>query len=209
MYRKLSDDRLNDMLRAGIDEFAEKGFAGASLANIAKRAGLSVGVIYKYYEEKESFFLECVRYSLNDLNNVLTEVAGKSDSLEESLRSVVKTLIAYSHENRNINRIYNEIASGRGDMSVMLAREIEDISALVYTDLVRKAKESGMCRSDADPALFAFFFDSLFMMLQFSYSCEYYRERLKLYCGEEIFEDDGKMERELMRFLNGALGVTG
>ena len=46
-------------------------------------------------------------------------------------------------------------------------------------------------------------------MLQFSYSCEYYRERLKLYCGEEIFEDDEKMEKELIRFLNGALGVTG
>ncbi|MCR4961602.1 MAG: TetR/AcrR family transcriptional regulator [Lachnospiraceae bacterium] len=207
MYKKLSDEKINNMLRFGISEFADKGFGGASLSSIAGKAGISVGVIYKYFEDKESFFLECVRYSLKDLNNVLTGVAAESDSLKDSIKDLVHTLILYSREHEEENRLYSEIVSGRSEMSVMLAREIEEISAMVYTDLVRKAMDEGMCRKDADPSLFAFFFDNIFMMIQFSYNCEYYRERLKLYCGDSIFEDDERMETELIRFINGALGV--
>ena len=48
-------------------------------------------------------------------------------------------------------------------------------------------------RRDMDPRLFAFFFDNLLMMLQFSYCCDYYRARLALYCGEDR-EDLGRME---------------
>ena len=104
--------------------------------------------------------------------------------------------------------MYHEITGiATAQFSGDLAEEVEGLSALVYTDLLRKAQENHMCREDADPALFAFFFDSLFMMLQFSYACEYYRERLKLYCGVDIFDDDERVERELVKFLAAALGV--
>ena len=208
MYKKLSDEKLDALIAAGIQEFAENGYVGARLGAIANRAGISVGVIYKYYADKDALFLECVRYSLQALTDALKEVAFKSDDVFESLSSVVRTLIEHAKAHQEINRMYHEITGvGTSKFSTMLAEEVEGISALVYTDLIRKAQENGTCRKDADPALFAFFFDSLFMMIQFSFTCDYYRERLKLYCGEDIFEDDEKVERELMKFLAGALGI--
>ena len=208
MYKKLSDEKLDALIAAGIQEFAENGYVGARLGAIANRAGISVGVIYKYYADKDALFLECVRYSLQALTDALKEVAFKSDDVFESLSSVVRTLIEHAKAHQEINRMYHEITGvGTSKFSTMLAEEVEGISALVYTDLIRKAQENGTCRKDADPALFAFFFDSLFMMIQFSFTCDYYRERLKLYCGEDIFEDDERVERELMKFLAGALGI--
>ncbi len=208
MYKKLSDEQIQIIIDSGITEFADKGFVGANLAHIAKNAGVSVGVIYKYYKDKEDLFLACVRYGLKALTEALKEVAFKSDDLEESIRSVVRTLIKHSKENMAVNRMYNEITSGGAkQFAVMLAEEIEGISALVYTDLLRKAKEEGMCDEDIEPDSFAFFIDNLFMMLQFSYSCDYYRERFKLYCGEDAVKKDKRMEDELVRFIGGALGV--
>ncbi|MBO4901404.1 MAG: TetR/AcrR family transcriptional regulator [Lachnospiraceae bacterium] len=208
MHKRLSDDKLNALIEAGIQEFATNGYGGARLSAIAARAGISVGVIYKYYADKETLFLACVRYSLQALTDALMDVAGKSDDVFESLRSVVRTLISHAKEHQEINRMYHEITGvGASHFSAMLSKEVEEISAMVYTDLIRKAQEMGMCRTDADPALFAFFFDSLFMMVQFSYSCEYYQRRLELYCGKDIFRDDEKMEEELMKFLSGALGL--
>ena len=55
-----------------------------------------------------------------------------------------------------------------------------------------------------EPQLFAFFFDNLLMMLQFSYSCEYYQERMQIFCGEAALEDT-KMADRLTRFLLGAM----
>lgn len=206
MYKRLSDEKLDQLISAGIREFAEKGYDKANLSTIARHAGISVGVIYKYYQDKEALFLACVRFSLEALTNALKEVAFKSDDFEESIKGVIHTLIVHAKEHEDINRMYHEItAGGARQFSKMLAEEVEGISALVYTDLVRKAQEDGVCRKDIDPAMFAFFFDNLFMMMQFSYSCEYYRERLKLYCGEDIFNQDDKIEEELLKFLLGAL----
>lgn len=208
MYKRLSEDKLSELISAGIAEFSEKSYEKASLSSIAKRAGISVGVIYKYYEDKDAFFLACVKSCLEDLNNVLKDVAVKSDNLKESMDSVIKALITHAKEHRDINRMYHEITSkGAGRFAKSLAEEVEGISALVYTDLIRKAQEEGMCRKDADPKLFAFFFDNLFMMIQFSFCCEYYMERLKLYCGDDIFEKDELIAYELGKFLFGALGI--
>ena len=49
--------------------------------------------------------------------------------------------------------------------------------------------------------------DNLLMMLQFSYSCEYYKERMKIFCGEEIMDDDERMIEAFMNFMKAALGV--
>ena len=54
-----------------------------------------------------------------------------------------------------------------------------------------------------DPRLFAFFFDNLLMMLQFSYCCDYYRARFALYGGGSLPEE-GLVERELLKFLESA-----
>ncbi len=208
MYRKLSDEKLDALITAGIAEFSERGYQGARLSEIAKRAGISVGVIYKYYADKDALFLSCVRDSLQALRDALKDVAFRSDDLVDSLRSVIRALIRHAKEHKEINRMYHEITScGAEGFSAMLAEEVEGISALVYTDLIRKAQENHACREDADPAAFAFFFDSIFMMIQFSFCCTYYRERLKLYCGADIFEDEERIETELIRFLSGALGA--
>ena len=208
MYRKLSEDKLQKIIEAGIVEFADEGFNRANLNRIAKNAGVSVGVIYKYYADKQALFLACVRHSLSALRDALKEVAFKSDDLHASIQSVVRTLIRHSKSNEYVNRMYHEITVGaNAEFTKALSDEVEGISALVYTDLLRKAKDEGMCRQDLDPQMFAFFFDNLFMMIQFSYSCEYYRERIKLYCGDDILKDDARIEGELVKFLSGALGL--
>ena len=208
MYRRLSEEQLNTLTEAAINEFGDKGYERANLGNIARTAGMSVGVIYKYYADKEALFLACVKHCLKALTEALKDVAFKSNDVKESIRSVIHTLIIHSREHQNINRMYHEITSGGArQFAAELAQEVEGISALVYTDLIRKAQCEHQCREDADAALFAFFFDNLFMMLQFSYSCDYYRERLKLYCGEDIFSEDGKVEEELTKFMLGAIGI--
>ena len=54
MYKKLEEETIDDILEAGIDEFIEKGLQGAVMSGIAKKSGVSVGVIYKYFTDKNS-----------------------------------------------------------------------------------------------------------------------------------------------------------
>ena len=101
--------------------------------------------------------------------------------------------------------MYNVITSGRSQKyASVYAKEIESLSSKVYTEFIEKAIRDKDIRDDINPRLFAFFFDNLLMMLQFSYSCDYYKERAKIYCGEDIFNNDEKVVAELLKFLESA-----
>ncbi|WP_084398915.1 TetR/AcrR family transcriptional regulator [Henriciella aquimarina] len=53
-------DRINQVLDAAADCFVEYGFHRAGMSKIAKRAGMSVGHIYHYFESKEAIIAAIV-----------------------------------------------------------------------------------------------------------------------------------------------------
>ena len=206
MYKKLEQSMITSILETGIDEFAERGLDRANINTIAKKAGVSVGVIYKYFGDKDKFFLECLKHSLSCLDSVLQEAAECETDVLSGIRGVVRALIEHAREHPNHNAMYNEISSGRCKRYAgELAREIESRTAEVYARLLENARLAGRTDPEMDSRMFAFFIDNLFMMLQFSYSCDYYRERARIFCGEDALDNTEKMTEEFMRFVRSAL----
>ncbi len=52
-FQRIDDDRKNIILEAGIEEFSSKGYENANINIIAKNAGISIGLMYKYFSTKE------------------------------------------------------------------------------------------------------------------------------------------------------------
>ena len=205
MLKKLTDEKIVEILEVGIAEFAEKGLDGANINVIAQKAGISVGVLYKYYKDKEDFFLACLRRSLGVLESVLRDVMSGEDKILARAEKMIRAVQYHSRKHSNYINMYNEITAGSGKkFAPVLAAEIEGMTSRTYTGFIAKAAEDGDIRDDIDPRLFAFFFDNLLTMLQFSYCCGYYRERAKLYFGEDVLEDDEKVVSELLKFLESA-----
>lgn len=204
MYRKLDDEMVNNLLESGISEFAENGFDKANIADIARRSGLSVGVIYKYFGDKDGFFLACVRHSLQLLDEVLSTAVSEDRDIYSNMEMVIRALVINAAEHKNYYVMYHEItAGGCRKFAKQLAEEIEQVSAKAYGTLIEDARRKGLVRQDIDAKMFAFFFDNLLMMLHFSLSCDYYIERMKIYCGKEPSEDE--LVNELMKFVKSAL----
>ena len=204
MYKKLDDEILNNILESGIDEFVDRGFSGANMRGIAQRAGVSVGVIYKYFSDKDSFFRACLDHSLQLLDNVLAEAIKEEDDIDSCIRNIVYALVRHSEQHSNYNAMYNEITAGGCRVyAAEFVKEIETRSAQVYSRLIARAQAQGRISKDADSGVLAFFFDNLLMMLQFSFSCEYYRERMKIFCGESADKED--IAEYMITFIEKAL----
>lgn len=204
MLKKLTDDKLAEILEVGIVEFAEKGPEAANINVIAKKAGISVGVLYKYYENKEMFFKACLKRSLGVLESVLQCITEGDDKLLVRAEKIIRAVLFYSREHSNYIKMYNVITSGSSQKYASIyAKEIESLTSKIYTEFIEKAIKNNDIRDDINPKLFAFFFDNLLMMLQFSYSCDYYMERAKIY-SEDIFNDDEKVVKELLKFIESA-----
>jgi AcrR family transcriptional regulator len=60
------DERPEEILAAALDVFGEQGYARAKLEDIAKRAGVSKGTIYLYFESKDELFRALVRSRVTD-----------------------------------------------------------------------------------------------------------------------------------------------
>ncbi|HYE42134.1 MAG TPA: TetR/AcrR family transcriptional regulator [Caulobacteraceae bacterium] len=60
-WRRRKEARPAEIVEAAFAVFAEKGFAAARLDEIARRAGVSKGALYLYFETKEDLFRAVVR----------------------------------------------------------------------------------------------------------------------------------------------------
>lgn len=60
-WQRRKEARPADIAAAALAVFAEKGFAGARIEEIAKRAGISKGTLYLYYPGKADLFRAVVR----------------------------------------------------------------------------------------------------------------------------------------------------
>lgn len=204
MLKKLSAEQLERLLEAGVEEFALHGPAGANMRAIAERAGISVGALYKYYDGKDGFFRACLGRSLEALEAVLAEVTAEEAGFKEYARRIIRALLRFSREHAGYVRLYCTLAASGGEEAVKLAGEIEGITARLYTRYIAAGQAGGDLRRDMEPGMFAFFFDSLLMMVQFAGCCDYYRERFRLYCGGNPEDQPDRLERELLKFYESA-----
>lgn len=54
------DERRQALLNAALDEFFERGFTAARMDDIARRAGLSKGTLYLYFDSKDALFIALI-----------------------------------------------------------------------------------------------------------------------------------------------------
>ena len=205
LFDKIPEAKRKRILDAATDEFATYGFENTSIQQIAKRAEISVGSVYKYFENKEELFAMVVKENLSLLEELLLHHSSSDEDIMIKAESVLKELLKFSKKHPQLIKLYCAITTGSNvELSRMLAERIASISAKIYTDVIKKAQQTGDVRSDVDPRVFAFLLDNIFTMLQFSISCDYYKERLKVYIGENEEIQDELLVKQTLKFIKAA-----
>jgi AcrR family transcriptional regulator len=60
-FQRRKEDRPQEITAAAFEVFAEKGYAAARVEEVARRAGVSKGLLYLYFKTKEALFKAVVR----------------------------------------------------------------------------------------------------------------------------------------------------
>src|ERR1700757_1534180 len=76
-WRRRKDARPAEILTAALDCFAERGFAATRLDDVARRAGVTKGTLYLYFDSKEELFKAVVRRALLPNIGGLEVITGK------------------------------------------------------------------------------------------------------------------------------------
>ncbi|NLC53972.1 MAG: TetR/AcrR family transcriptional regulator [Firmicutes bacterium] len=205
-FRKLPADKQEKILQTAILEFAEHGFEGANINVIAKKAGISVGSMYKYFKNKHELYMMTVSISVAKLNTALNEIINLKMDFLRTVEQIIRAIQLHSRENIYLTKLYNQMTTENNTEFVQkIVAQMEGLTAQLYAAFIEEAQKNGAARRDIDPRYFAFFLDNLFILLQFSYTCEYYKERLKMFVGDDVFADDELLVEQMMKFVKGAL----
>ena len=80
-FDRISEERRERILEVGTEEFSSKGYENANINVIAKNAGISIGLMYKYFATKEDLFITCIQRGMRILSQVIEEIMASDDKL--------------------------------------------------------------------------------------------------------------------------------
>ncbi len=101
LSRRTREKRIkrDEILRAAKVVFAERGFDGAVLDEIAWLAEFSKGAIYGYFKNKEDLFISLIDEELNKLSKITKAVVESSASPIEKIKALVQRSLAFFESN--------------------------------------------------------------------------------------------------------------
>ena len=134
------------MVEAASALFAEHGFGGVSMDDIAKASGITKPMLYAYFDSKEGLFAACAQEAGEELRDQLREVSERRDlAPDQRLWEGIQRLFAFVEENHDSWLLLypdGALASGSIGSGAIAAR---DAMADLLTQLfMRTARERGL-----------------------------------------------------------------
>jgi AcrR family transcriptional regulator len=143
-WRRRKNARPEEILSAALEAFADRGFAATKLEDVARRAGVTKGTIYLYFENKDALFKALVRQTIVPViaqgEAIAQAFTGSARDLferlvreywrlvgETSLSSIPRLMIAEAGNFPELARFYYEEVVTRGHrlMAGVLERGIK------------------------------------------------------------------------------------
>jgi AcrR family transcriptional regulator len=120
-YSRLGvDERRRQLLEAGARVFTERSYDDASMAEVARAAGISKGLLYHYFPSKRDLFVATLEAAAAELQEI-TE-PDPSLPVAEQLVSALDAYLAWIDEHSDSYAKLMESASGSDDVRSYMAQ---------------------------------------------------------------------------------------
>ncbi len=159
-YRRRKEQRPDEIVEAGLEEFYEHGFSGARLDRIAQRAGVSRATLYLYFENKDSLFeavaeravgsfIDSAAQDLSSIDGTTKElISGMvrrfySEIVTTKNSAIMRILISEGQRSPHLVERYHKVVMcrGRATLAAVIERglergEVRDGAAAKFPQLI-------------------------------------------------------------------------
>lgn len=210
MHRLSPKQKRKRIIEAAIHEFAAQGFNSANVNTIAEMAEVSVGTLYNYFYSKQDLFLSIIEIGqglLSDVLNGLKEYLDYDKTVFDVFQKLFRDTIDFSKEYTDLCLIYLELSTEQfSETAQAYAGGLELEFRKFYEDMLHRGIMKGEIKDSIDIPLTSLLIDDIVLMLQFSHSSTYHKERTKLYLGAEALENPDDLSVSLAKHLKNIIG---
>jgi AcrR family transcriptional regulator len=141
-----------NIVEIATDEFADKGFSGARIDDIAARTNTSKRMIYYYFGDKEGLFVEVLEQAYSRIRQIEATLELDHIEPESALRALVGFTFDYQNANENFIRLVMVENIHKG-IHLARSRIIEEMNLSAITtlrDIYRRGRMAGVFRDGID-----------------------------------------------------------
>jgi TetR/AcrR family acrAB operon transcriptional repressor len=149
------------LMDAGLKVFSRKGYATATLDDIAKEAGVTRGAVYWHFKGGKADLLVAI---LNDgitrANDIMLKVIAAEEKPIKKLERLAVRMLEFLEEDERYRAVQEILIFKTGDDPELMLRladkQLAQRETLKYlVDMIEAAKEAGEVRRDVDSATIA------------------------------------------------------
>jgi TetR/AcrR family transcriptional regulator len=130
--REKRDESVRRILDSAMEAFAEVGYEGARVDDIAKRAGVNKAMIYYRIGDKKTLYEEVIHYVFGGIAVQISENIRDECSPEEKFKIYLANILKTMSNHPAFPRIMmREVASGWTNFSEAMAKDIVGVVAIV------------------------------------------------------------------------------
>lgn len=100
-------DRVACILNTARQAFAENAFHEVLMDDVARKAGVGKGTIYRYFPDKESLYFAVIFNGVEDLKRQIQFTLPSQGNAESAIRGLIALLISFFSQNRFFFRLMN------------------------------------------------------------------------------------------------------
>jgi AcrR family transcriptional regulator len=137
-------ERREQLLDIGRRLFAERGFEGTSIEEVAAQAGVSKPVVYEHFGGKEGLYAVVVDREVEHLLTMATGLLLEGDNTREKFEAAAVTLFRYIDENADGFRILvrdSNPGSGTGTYGTLLSDIAGQVEYILADFLVSRSRD--------------------------------------------------------------------
>ena len=173
----LAPDKREQILAAALDLFVSRGFHGTTVPEVADRAGVGAGTIYRYFASKEVLVNELYRHWKSEMSKVVLDRFPIDQPARDQFHAFWTRLVRFYVDNptafwflevhhhadylddrshtleqrmTDFGVAFIQAAQGRGQLKKVSPMLLIGIVLGAFTGVVRKASETSMPLDDQD-----------------------------------------------------------
>ena len=146
-------DRYDAILDAAKRAFADKGFEGASIADIARIAAISDGLVYRYFRNKRELLYGVLQKFYERILVDLELQVFKHDGFTARLEALIKRHIEVFVSDTDLCRLFIAEVRTASDYEGSAIQELNRRYTSVLIRIVKDAVKTGEVKADVNPRL--------------------------------------------------------
>jgi len=139
-------EKQEHLVRTGYQVFSEQGIDGASLQEIADRAGVSKGLILYHFSSKERFALATMEWALTRTADRIRRSLAEAASPRDRISAMLAAIFHDAEANRRFYLTYLDLLghAARVDTFGQVNATFRKIVNALYRDVVRQGADEGV-----------------------------------------------------------------